>query len=102
MPGNINTVHHVLLYRMTTSSGDSLAVQKDAAEVGEGYGPGGPGLPEKTMSLRVDGHRVRARSFFQTIGIEIAPNHKMVMQLHYNSRTPTSDKTALRLKLVPP
>ena len=102
VPGNINIVHHVLLYRMTTSSGDSLAVQKDAAEVGEGYTCfGGPGLPEEDYEL-VGGWApgTGAVIFPDNSGIEIAPNHKMVMQLHYNFEDANqSDKTALRLKL---
>jgi len=102
MPGNINIVHHVLLYRMTTIYGDTIAVQKDAAEVGEGYTCfGGPGLPEDDYEL-VGGWApgTGAVVFPDDSGIEIEPNHKMVMQLHYNfSDTTQSDKTALKLKL---
>ena len=102
IPGNINIVHHVLLYRMTTTSGDALAVQKDAAELGEGYTCfGGPGLREEDYEL-VGGWApgTGAVVFPDNSGIEIEPNHKMVMQLHYNFEdTAQSDKTALKLKL---
>ncbi|MBL91485.1 MAG: hypothetical protein CMH56_06690 [Myxococcales bacterium] len=102
VPGNINIVHHVLLYRMTTVAGDTLAAQKAAAEAGEGYTCfGGPGLPEEDYEL-VGGWApgTGAVVFPDNSGIQIEPNHKMVMQLHYNFvDDDQSDKTALKLKL---
>jgi len=102
IPGNIDIVHHVLLYRMTSSGGDTLAAQKDAAEVGEGYTCfGGPGLPDDVYEL-VGGWApgTGAVVFPNDSGIEIEPNHKMIMQIHYNLESGIeSDKTALKLKL---
>ena len=102
IPGNIKIVHHLLLYRMTTANGDALAAQKDAAEAGEGYTCfGGPGIPEADHEL-VGGWApgTGAVVFPGASGIEIEPNHKMVMQLHYNfSDDGESDRTSLKLKL---
>jgi hypothetical protein len=83
LPGNRETVHHVLLFLDTTSKGEEL----DAAEPGPGYTCFG--APRTPLSIGsglggwVPGFRPRPLS--DGIAIEVPAGARVIMQVHYNT-----------------
>jgi mono/diheme cytochrome c family protein len=85
LPGNRQTVHHVLLFIDVTGRGEEL----DQAEEGPGYTCfGGPRTPLSIgsgLGGRVPG--TRARHLQEGVGIELPRGARVIMQVHYNSHT---------------
>lgn len=96
LPGNLEFVHHVLLYAVTTAEGEAL----DVSEPGPGYTCfGGP----ETEEVRLLGGWAPGGdpSFFgENIGMKIEPNTTIVMQVHYHyNGTAGFDQTQFGLYL---
>ena len=90
MPGNRQIVHHVLLYADTTGT----AAKLDGQDGTPGYTCfGGPGIPIDTTNLfqaldnlsGLGGWAPGQRTHFlpDGIGIQLPPNARIVMQVHY-------------------
>lgn len=82
-PGNGDTVHHVLVYRVAASESATIA-GLDAADPREGYtcfGGTGTGLPQ-TIAGWVPGAQPAVLP--EQTAYRVLPGDKIVMQVHYN------------------
>jgi hypothetical protein len=86
IPGNRKIVHHVILYTDTTGTAEKL----DGADGQPGYDCfGGPGVPQNlsnSLGIGLAGWAPGQRTSFlpDNIGIELAKDAKIVMQVHYS------------------
>lgn len=107
LPGNLDVVHHVILFRVPPEATGS-AVQADVAEEGPGWtcfggsGVGGAGTalddaPWLGAWAPGGGDQVLARD----VGIPLTAGSQVVMQVHYNLLAGQQpDTTATRLRLA--
>ncbi len=97
MPGNLEVVHHVLLYLETDQDG----LNNDLADEGPGYTCfGGPNTSTvRLMAGWAPG--MKAIVFPDNVGMTIPPNSTAIMQVHYHySNSPGFDHTQIGLHLV--
>jgi hypothetical protein len=112
VPGSLQVVHHVLMFRVDGAHADQLAAW-DAAEEGPGYtcfgspypeGASLPGLPE-TVAGWAPGQA--PERYEDGTARRIQAGSKLVLQVHYNTQTlaPTAptpeDRTEVDLWLLP-
>lgn len=97
VPGNLETVHHVIAYLPQTETDEAKALSK-----GQGYSCfAGPTVPAKPVAFWAPGNV--ASSFptinGQQVGIKIPANRRLIIQVHYNyAHDRSSDLTAVRFK----
>jgi len=104
-PGNLNVVHHIVLYSTTTNE----ATQRDDAETGPGYTCfGDSGIDEQTL---VGAWAPGSPQFPYPVdlGFVVEPNTTLIIQLHYSSELgisePEEDLTRIGLyttEVAPP
>lgn len=103
LPGDRRTVHHVILYIDPTGESEKL----DAADPGPGYtcfgGPGfdidaGAVLRGDALALGGWAPGTRAAHLPDGVGLQLPPNSRVVMQVHYYVRRGTgTDQTRVGL-----
>ena len=103
-PGNASTVHHVIGFLIPP---DRVAAyqQLDEAEAGAGYTCfGGAGVPNDRGISWVGAWAPggAGNMYAEGTGLTVKPGSKIVVQVHYNSRTenPGSDRTTLEMALA--
>ena len=83
-PGNVQTVHHVIVYEPSSDAAAAEIRRQDAAEAGPGYTCyGGAGADAFPVVLWAPGGG--ATSFPRGTGVEVSPTRPMVIQIHYNT-----------------
>lgn len=99
-PGDPRVVHHVIVYALETDSDVAVVEQRDADEPGLGYTCyGGPGVAGHLVAGWAPGTPVT--TYPKDTGLELAPNRKLVMQVHYNlAQGPLPDRTRVDFTLA--
>ncbi|MDZ5662427.1 hypothetical protein SFC79_11695 [Nocardioides sp. S-58] len=107
LPGNPDTVHHVILFQLPPEQ-SAAAEEKDAAEEGEGWTCfGGTGLERVQNVDRSSWIGAWAPGGEETVikpgfGIRLAKGSRIVMQVHYNLLAgQQADTSAAQLRLAP-
>ena len=97
-PGNVQTVHHVIVYEPASDAAAAEIRRQDAAEAGPGYTCfGGAGADAFPVVLWAPGGG--ATSFPRGTGVEVSPTRPMVVQIHYNTLGGTgTDRTRVDLQ----
>jgi hypothetical protein len=105
MPGNVQRVHHVIVYNPVDDAAAAAAVARDASEgeATDGYTCyGGAGVDAAPVVLWAPG--AGATRFPRGTGIELTAGRPLVMQIHYNnlvaSDVPATDRTRVQLSLA--
>lgn len=102
-PGNVQRVHHVIVYNPTGADAMRAAEELDARDgvVGDGYPCfGGPRVEAPPMVLWAPG--AGATAYPRGTGVLVEAGIKQIIQVHYNNlveEAPTEDRTTIDLTL---
>jgi copper type II ascorbate-dependent monooxygenase-like protein len=98
-PGDRRIVHHVILYSIDSSSDESRADRLDAEEPGPGYTCFGDSrLDGRFLAGWAPGRQITY--YPPDTGIKLLAGHRLVMQVHYNTRNGLfPDRTKIDLVL---
>lgn len=103
-PGNVQRVHHVIVYSPASDAAATRARERDAAESErDGYTCyGGAGVDAAPVVLWAPG--TGATRFPRGTGIQLRAGRPLVMQVHYNNQVPrdvpATDLTEVQLSLA--
>lgn len=102
VPGEARTVHHVLLFALSSPEADAEALALDEAEAGGGYTCfGGPGVGDfRFLAAWAPG--TGATVYPEGTGLKVWSGRKTIMQVHYNlAAGPLPDRTRVDMVLEP-
>lgn len=104
-PGNVQRVHHVIVYAPVSdeAAADAIALDEAQGDATDGYQCfGAAGVPAVPVVLWAPG--TGATSFPRGTGLELAAGRPLIMQVHYNNQVPASvprtDRTQVDLALA--
>jgi hypothetical protein len=102
VPGNLDVVHHVILFGMNTAEGDDEIRALDAQDEGPGYQCFGGAGTSEVLGVGGWAPGTGAVRYPDNSGVRVHAGRLLVMQVHYNSeRSHAPDQTSVVLEGQP-